>query len=144
MKMPSRNVTVKKSELLSKLAENKKKHVEEYNLAVEEYKKVAKQDIADKKKKLAKQLDELSKKLDTEPVVLSIDEDLSWDTRPPKSYESTYADAIELFNAEVAEEVVLTTEEFNQYYLNKFAFANELRNSRTFYAVKQMGFNADE
>lgn len=137
----SRNVTVKKSELLSKLKDNRAKHEAEYNLAVEEYKKVAKLDIEAKKKTLVKQLAELSKKLDTDPVGLHINETLSFDIHPPISHVEDYDDVIALFESEVSDNVVLTSIEYSQFYLAKWPFANELKNSRVFYAVKQASFS---
>lgn len=140
--MQPRKVTVNKTDLLTKLTENKSKHIREYNSAVAEYKKLAQLELKDKQEKIVGALQKLLEKVKSSegPVTLVIDEDLFFDLNPPVSHEEDYNEIIEMVKWEVEDKIELDSIEFTQYVMDNWAWKEELKNTRTFYASKQIGY----
>lgn len=102
----SREIRVKKNELIDKIKENKAEHIKDYKLAVIAYAEKA-------AKVLAEQLLELEKG--------SLNISISLVSPVDKSYE--YDKIIKTFEWEVEEYVTLSQQEFNQYVLDETQFA---------------------
>ena len=104
--MSSRQIKLKKSELIDKIKSNQVNHVKEYEEAVIAYSTVAK-----------KQLTELSKKLKNG------DMDLNLRLVTPVNKTDEYQKLIVMFTMEVEDIVVLSQGEFNQYIHDETPFA---------------------
>lgn len=102
----SRKITVKKQDLIAKIEENKKLHIEEYEKAVIAYKEEA-----------LKQLHSLCE--DVEKGSTSVKLNLI----SPIDNSENYDKVIEMFKWEVADEVELEQSEFLEYVQDEFDFA---------------------
>lgn len=101
-----RKISISKNNLIAKLKENKKNHIDEYEKAVVAYKKEA-----------LKQLAELKTKV--EGGVL----DISLELVTPVNVSNKYDDIIKMFEWELNDVVDLTKSEFDEYVLDKFHFS---------------------
>lgn len=101
-----RTVTVKKTELIAKIKENKESHIAEYEKAVEAYKVEAK-----------RQLREQTKKLRNGEL------DLYLNLVSPVNNSSEYDKIVKMFEWELKDEVELSQGEFNQYVLDELPFS---------------------
>lgn len=110
----NRTVTIKKSQLLEKIKENKLAHIKDYDEAVEAYKIEA-----------LKQLESAKTELDGGSLKIRIQ------LTTPVNRSDEYDKVIEMFNWEVKEEIELTQNEFNEYVHddNDFSRSAKLANS---------------
>jgi hypothetical protein len=115
----SRKITVKKSELIDKINNNKMKHKLQYNIAVNAYKLEA-----------AKQLAKLAQKLKDGHL------DLTLRLTSPVNQEDEYDKILEMFKMEIKNEVELSQGEFNEYVLDETNFAKTARLSNATYISK--------
>ena len=115
----SRTIKVNKIDLITKIKENKKNHVEEYAKAVIAYKKEALRQLIDLTKKVNK--GELNVKLEL--------------TTPIDNAEN-YNKVIEMFVWEVEEIVELEQNEFLEYVQDETEFARIAKMSNTAYFVQ--------
>jgi len=115
----SRTIKVNKIDLITKIKENKKNHVEEYAKAVIAYKKEALRQLIDLTKKVNK--GELNVKLEL--------------TTPIDNAEN-YDKVIEMFVWEVEEIVELEQYEFLEYVQDETEFARIAKMSNTAYFVQ--------
>lgn len=136
--LPQRNVTVKVSELRSKLEENRTLHAKEYGEAVEEYKKAAKVALIEKKRELDKKVKEVLVALETNPVEIELPS-LSIDVHPPTSYDEAYDEVIAMFAAEVNETVELSSQEFARYFRNKWEWSDVFASTKLSYSKYLLG-----
>ena len=115
-----RSVKVNKSELQKILADNKKKHVKEYEEAVKDYKKAA--------LKVAKDHVELAKsgELDKIAKIRSM-------PSGPVSYEDSYNRAIRMMELSVEDVIELEEQIFNQLVLDEWAWKNAFTASAALY-----------
>jgi hypothetical protein len=105
-----REISVKKSDLIAKIKENKENHIIEYEKAVEAYKVVA-------KRTLEKQMKELKN------GSLSISVHLVAPVKKTDEYDKIAA----MFEWEQADTVTLSQGEFNEYVLDETSFAREAK-----------------
>lgn len=99
--MANRNITIKKSDLLSKILENKNEHIKDYEQAVEAYKKEASRQLHDQLQKLEKGSLNVKINLVT-----------------PVNRSEHYDRLIQMFTWEVEPIVVLTKTEFDEYIMD--------------------------
>jgi hypothetical protein len=110
----SRIVTIRKSELLARISENKEKHIKDYNEAVAAYHVEALRQLNEEKRALAKG---------------SLNIRISLIT--PLDKREEYDKIAEIFKWEIKDEVELSLGEFNEYVLddNDWAVASRAQNS---------------
>jgi len=106
-----RSVKVEKSELMSILQENKKKHIKEYDEAVKDYKKAA--------LKVAKEHVELAKSGDLDQIAK-----IKAMPQRPFSYEDSYNRAIRMMELSVDNVIELEEQIFNQLVLDEWSWKN--------------------
>jgi len=119
MRHGNRSITVNKKELIVKIKENKKKHIEEYEKAIIAYKEEA-------LKQLRTQLERVEEG--------ALDADL--DLITPINNADNYEKILEMFTWEIADEVVLEQDEFQEYVQDTTDFAVRARMSNTAYFVQ--------
>lgn len=108
------NVTVKRTDLLEKLKENRTNHSQLYKDAVEGF-------FTDTKKKLEKALARIEKN----EIISSVS------VTQPTDHTEKYDEAIAMLEMSVSDEIELRSSEFNNYVLDKWvsqAEKNMLRN----------------
>src|SRR4029077_18712264 len=110
--LPMREVTVKKDELMSKLIENKEKHVKDFNEACAGYKEAALSRIEDMAKELKARINRLK---EGEMIQLL---NLSFNLEVPKSYEKAYDQAITMLKMSVDDKITLRMDEFACYVMD--------------------------
>jgi len=115
----NRKITVKKSDLINKIKENKEKHIVSYNEAVEAYRFEAFEQL----KKLGEKAKEGSL-------------DLSLNLVTPIDNRDNYDKIIDMFEWEVNEEVELTQQEFNEYVHDDTEIARTALMSNSIYLNK--------
>lgn len=110
----NRQIKIKKKELITKLRENKEKHIKDYNEAVVAYKKKAQEELVKSQKRLNEGA------LDIKIVLVT-----------PVNKSEEYDKIIEMFNWEVEELISLSQGEFNEYIHDEsdFSKASFLANS---------------
>jgi len=115
-----RSVKVNKKELMTILADNKKKHVKEFEEAVKDYKKAA--------LKVAKEHVELAKtgELDKIAKIRSM-------PNGPISYEDSYNRAIRMMELSVDEVIELEEQIFNQLVLDEWMWKQAFVASASLY-----------
>lgn len=106
-----RSVKVEKSELMSILQENKKKHIKEYDEAVKDYKKAA--------LKVAKEHVDLAKSGDLDQIAK-----IKAMPQRPFSYEDSYNRAIRMMELSVDNVIELEEQIFNQLVLDEWSWKN--------------------
>ncbi len=113
--IPMRSIEVAKEMLLTKLKENREKHIAEYNEAREAFHVQAAQALRDLADKVAKG-----------------DTCLHVQLPLPTSHEDDYDTAIGMLEWETRDKVTVTTEEFESYVMDKWdwqkAFASTVSN----------------
>ena len=119
MRHGSRSITVKKADLIAKIKENKENHVKEFDKAVVAYKVEA-------LKQLAKQTERV------EEGALNAQLDLI----TPVNNADNYDKILQMFEWEIADEVVLEQDEFQEYVQDTTDFAVKARMSNTAYFVQ--------
>jgi len=119
MRHGSRSITVKKSDLITKIKENKENHIVEYDKAVVAYKDEA-------LRQLRTQLERV------EAGSLNAQLDLI----TPINNADNYDKIIEMFEWEVEELVVLEQDEFQEYVQDTTDFAVKARMSNAAYFVQ--------
>lgn len=105
-----REITVKKSNLIAKIKENKENHIVEYERAVEAYKREAKRQLEAQMKALKN--GSLSVKVNLVAPVNKTEE---------------YDKIASMFEWEQADIVILSQGEFNEYVLDETSFAREAK-----------------
>jgi hypothetical protein len=115
----SRTIKVKKADLIEKIKENKKNHIEMYDKAIIAYKKEALEQI----KKITDEVND---------GVL----DIKLDLVTPIDNTDNYDKIIQIFEWEVKDEVELTQSEFKEYVQDETQFAQEAMFSNTLYSAK--------
>jgi len=113
----SRTIKVNKQQLIDKIKENKKNHVEEYAKAVVAYKEEA-----------LKQLAKLTEKVNNGELGIMLE------LTTPIDNSVNYDKIIEMFEWEVEEVVELEQSEFLEYVQDETEFARQAKFSNTFYA----------
>ena len=110
----SRIITIKKADLLIRIAENKAKHIVDFEEAVAAYRIEAKRQLQEQKRALDK--GDLNIRIN---LITPIDK------------REEYDKISEMFKWEIKEEVELTQGEFNEYVLddNDWAIASRMQNS---------------
>ncbi len=112
----TRIVKVQKSELITKIKENKKNHIEMYEKAVVAYRKVA-----------LKQLEEQTQRVKEGEL------DATLRLVTPENREKDYDKLLLMFEMEVEDVVELEQSEFNQYVHDEFDFAvRAMMSNRTY------------
>lgn len=112
----SRQITVNKAKLIAKIKENKEAHIKAYAKAV----------IAYKREALA-QLGELTKKAKSGDMTLYLNLTTPVDNR------ENYDKIVAMFDWDVAEEVTLEQNEFNEYVQDETEFARHAQMSNSMY-----------
>lgn len=112
----SRTVKVKRSDLIEKIKENKKKHIEEYDKAVIAYKEEA-----------LKQLEKLTEKANDGKMNLKLD------LITPVNVSEDYDKIVEMFEWEVEDVVELSQDEFIQFVQDESDFSVSAKLSNTAY-----------
>lgn len=112
----SRTVKVKRSDLIEKIKENKKKHIEEYEKAVIAYKEEA-----------LKQLKKLTEKANDGKMNLKLD------LITPVNVSEDYDKIVEMFEWEVEDVVELSQDEFIQFVQDESDFSVSAKLSNTAY-----------
>jgi anion-transporting ArsA/GET3 family ATPase len=133
-----RKVTLNKKELLEKIVENRTKHIQEYNEVVKEYQVTAQLVLEEKFKEVEKEFYRLAKEVAEKPIPITAEVNVS--LTPPISHEKEYNEIIMLFQMEINENVELDSNEFSQYVMDNWKWQQDLKNTRTFYAVEQAKF----
>jgi hypothetical protein len=116
-----KTVTVAKEQLLLKLQENMKIHVEEYNEMIEVYMRMA----IEKTEKLLVELNNDNK-----------DVSLDLDLTKPRNNVKDYKDAIEVLGWEVNSNVELSEREFKQYIKDDWDFTRSFAISKAAYFAR--------
>lgn len=106
-----RSVKVNKQELMKVLADNKKKHVREYEESVKDYKKAA--------IKVAKEHVDLAKSGDLDQIAK-----IRAMPSRPVSYEDSYNRAIRMMEMSVDDVIELEEQIFNQLVLDEWSWKN--------------------
>lgn len=114
----SREIKVKKVELIEKIKENKKNHIIEYEKAVIAYKEEA-----------LKQLSELIDKVNQGCL------DIRLNLITPVNNSENYDKILEMFEWEVEPEVILNQQEFIEYVQDETDFAIKAKISNTAYSM---------
>lgn len=112
----SRQITVNKAKLIAKIKENKEAHIKAYAKAVIAYKREALAQLAD-----------LTKKAKTGDMKLYLN------LTTPIDNKEAYDAIIDMFNWDVAEEVTLEQNEFNEYVQDQTQFARDAQMSNAVY-----------
>ena len=115
----NRTIKIKKQELIDKIKENKKNHIELYEKAVIAYKEEA-----------LEQLDNLVGEVENGVL------DVKLDLVTPIDNSDDYDAIIEMFEWEVEELVELGQDEFRQYVQDETEFAQQAHFSNTYYTSK--------
>jgi len=115
----NRTIKVKKDQLIEKIKENKKKHVELYEKAVVAYKEEA-----------LEQLEKLTAEVNDGSLEIQLN------LITPINNEQNYDDVIEMFEWEVNEEVQLGQNEFREYVQDETDFAQDALHSNMMYSSK--------
>ncbi len=115
----NRLIKVKKQDLIDRIKENKKNHIELYKKAVVAYKEEA-----------LEQLDFLTGEVNNGVL------DIKLDLVTPINNEKDYDDIIEMFEWEVEEIVEIGQNEFREYVQDETDFAQQAQFSNTFYSSK--------
>jgi len=127
-----RDVKVKKLELLSKVKQNREKHIAEYKEAVEGYKEAALDEIQKGVDKLKSQVESLN---DGEMIRLAA---VSFHLPVPENHEQDYDQVITMLEMSVDDELTIKSDEFACYVMDnwdwqtKFAEVSKLYNDRKF------------
>lgn len=109
-----KEVKIHKKDLLKKIKENRRKHIEEYNAAVEGYKEEALKEVKEGLKRLERQIKNLEK---GEMLHLA---SIHFNLPVPENHEKEYDQAIEMLNMSVDDVLTLTYNEFAQYVLDRW------------------------
>ena len=117
--MGNRSIKLKKEDLIAKLIENKKAHIEEYGKAVKSF-----------KLEVAEQLENLTK-LNNEGSL-----DIEFKLVRPVNNSEKYDKIIEMFNWEIEEDVELTQDEFKEYVQDETHYARMASISNSTYSGK--------
>lgn len=112
----NRKITVNKKQLIDKIKENKKNHIEEYKKAVEAYKTEA-----------LRQLNELTQKVTDGELGVKLD------LITPVDNSENYDKILEMFEWEVEDQVELEQDEFIEYVQDETDFAVTAKLSNTAY-----------
>jgi hypothetical protein len=107
-------IKVDKQKLLSILAENKSKHINDYNVAVEGYKIAV-------KKALSKKMKELKALKNGELQKFNMN---FYNLIVPESHEKDFDTVIGMLNVSTDMEIYITSTEYQQYYLNEWSWKN--------------------
>jgi len=113
----SRTIKVSKQALLEQIKKNKKIHIKEYKLAVSAFKKESMRQLTDLVARV--QLGKVTK------IKLKLTE--------PVNNSDNYDKIIEMFQWEIADEVELTQDEFNEYILDESTFSTNAKVSNSYY-----------
>jgi len=119
MRHGSRSITVNKADLIAKIKENKEKHIVEFDKAVVAYKEEA-----------LKQLTALIVRVDEGAL------DAKLDLITPINNADNYDRILEMFEWEIANEVILEQDEFQEYVQDTTDFAVKARMSNSAYFVQ--------
>jgi hypothetical protein len=114
-------VTISKEKLLEVLHKNRADHVEIYTSSVEGYKKAIQDSIH-----TVQTIFDDTQELNIGPLV---------SLNKPLSYESQYAEAIEMVTWSETEQFTLEQQEFRQYVLDKWSWMNQFVTSNSGYAT---------
>ena len=112
----TREILLKKAKLIEAIKKNKEAHIKAYAKAVIAYKKEALKQLAEQTK-LAKE------------GKLSIQLNLT----SPVSLGDHYDELVEMFDLDVREELVLTQQEYNEYYKDKTEYTRHASMSNSLY-----------
>jgi hypothetical protein len=115
----NRTITVKKSQLIEKLKANKTNHIKEFNDAVVAYKEEA-----------LRQLNEQIKIVQEGGLTAKLN------LITPINNAEEYDKVIAMFDWEINEDVELEQDEFNQFVLDEFDFAQTAKFANTAYFMK--------
>ena len=102
----NREITVKKKDLIERIAANKERHIQQFEAAKIAYKKEA-----------LRQLEELRQKVENGDL------DIKLNLVSPQDVSKKYDEKSEMFEWEIADEVTLTQDEFKDYVQDNFDFA---------------------
>lgn len=117
----NRSMTVKKAELLKRIRENEKTHAAAYAKAVIIYKKEA-----------LKQLAELTKMAKSGNLTIKLNLTTPVDNR------KNYKKIIDMFEMEIADEVVLSQDEYNEYVLDETEASRHALMSNSMYMANDV------
>ncbi len=109
-----KEVKIKKSDLLKKIKDNRRKHVEEYKAAVEGYKEEALKEVKEGMKKLERQIKNLEK---GEMLAIA---SVHFNLPVPENHEKEYDQAIEMLDMSVDDVLTISYNEFSQYVLDRW------------------------
>lgn len=119
MSRHNREITIKKSDLLTKIKENKENHIKEYDQAVIDYKKEATLQLESQLKAVS----EGSLKAHLQLIT-------------PVNNSEQYDKVIKMFEWELKDEVTLSQDEFNEYVLDESGFAIQAKMLNSTYRGK--------
>lgn len=143
--MQERVVEVDRKNLVVKLKDNKKKHIDEYNEAIANYKQLAleKLEAGYKKAKVSldKQVDLLRVKInqfdESSPDMgrgfLQLVDAITVDMPVPRNYTEEYDAAIAIAEADVNETLELSYAEFTCFYRDKWSWKTSFETTMCFY-----------
>lgn len=117
----SRTILIDKKNLIEKIKENKLAHIKEFDDAVVAYAIEAK-----------KQIKQMSKDVENGKL------DIKLQLTTPINRASEYDKVIEMFNWEIAENVELTQEEFNEYIHDETSSSKSAKFANAFYTSKSL------
>jgi len=115
--MSQRSITVKKTELISKIKENKTNHIQEYDKAVIAF-----------KERVTRQLEESRLALESGDY-----SKVNFRLTVPENKSDEYDKLVKMFEWEIKEEVELSQAEFNEYVLDETPFALQAKISNSAY-----------
>ena len=122
-----REVTVRKSELLAIICQNRDTHIADYKEAVANYKAVAIKKIQEGMHALRQQVEALGAGEMISLVAVCFDLDV------PENHEKDYDQAIRMLGMEVSEEVLIQSGEFAKFVMDDWAWKADFRNTTEFY-----------
>lgn len=146
MGLGERTVTVKVSDLLAKLKENRQKHQEEYQESVAGYKVLAGERLARLREKaesaLVANFDRIAEKIDefdpedeeglTDQVTLITS--MTFNLKVPQDHTRSYDVAIEMAEWETREEIELTQAQFQCFVLDDWEWQQEFKHLNKSYS----------
>lgn len=123
----TRSVNLKRSVLLEKLKENLEIHKKDYEEAIEGYKVKLLLDMKNKIEEIEKTDPNRIQELEYVPF------------SPPRSYESSYLDVIEMLEFSVDDVINIDASSFKNYVKNEWAWSNNFKATTTLYKSYQVG-----
>jgi hypothetical protein len=128
--MEQRTITVKRSQLLEKLKENRELHAKEYEEAVDEYKRASVVALDKKKLEVLAAMKKLREQLASDGVPANLDVSLSLDVARPTSHVNDYDEVISQTEWDTREEVPLNSAEFKRYVRNDWDWITNFQLSK--------------